>query len=103
MTHVPGRGGGGGGEGGGKGPCPHGPDAAARQAQKVIDEEMSKLSLLEPNSSEFNVTRNYLEWLSVLPWGKQSEVGGARGDAGARPVLRRGKRVGHIPCCAGQL
>ena len=22
---------------------------------------------------EFNVTRNYLDWLSTLPWGKRSE------------------------------
>ena len=36
---------------------------------KVIDEELQKLSGLEPSSSEFNVTRNYLEWLTSLPWG----------------------------------
>ena len=36
---------------------------------KVIDEELQKLGGLEPSSSEFNVTRNYLEWLTSLPWG----------------------------------
>jgi Lon-like ATP-dependent protease len=41
-------------------------------AQKVIEEEMQKLSFLEKNSSEFNVTRSYLDWLSVIPWGKVS-------------------------------
>lgn len=39
---------------------------------KVYEEELEKLSKLESNSSEFNVTRNYLEWLSVLPWGMYS-------------------------------
>ena len=38
--------------------------------QKVIDEELVKLNTLETASSEFNVTRSYLEWLTVLPWGE---------------------------------
>ena len=36
------------------------------EAAKVIDEELLKLQSLEPTSSEFNVTRSYLEWLTVL-------------------------------------
>ncbi|MBT8143607.1 MAG: endopeptidase La, partial [Gammaproteobacteria bacterium] len=39
------------------------------RAQKRIDEEMKKLSILEPGSPEFAVTRNYLDWLTSLPWG----------------------------------
>nr|CAH7743132.1 unnamed protein product [Callosobruchus chinensis] len=39
----------------------------------VIDEELNKLGFLESHSSEFNVTRNYLDWLTSLPWGVQSE------------------------------
>lgn len=39
--------------------------------RKVFDEELSKLNHLEPASSEFNVTRNYLDWLTVIPWGKR--------------------------------
>ncbi|KAF5283624.1 hypothetical protein FQA39_LY17273 [Lamprigera yunnana] len=39
----------------------------------VIDEELNKLSFLEGHSSEFNVTRNYLDWLTSLPWGVQSK------------------------------
>jgi len=35
----------------------------------VIDAEMEKLELIEPASPEFNVTRNYLDWLTRLPWG----------------------------------
>lgn len=39
---------------------------------EVIEEEMNKLSFLDNHSSEFNVTRNYLDWLTSLPWGVQS-------------------------------
>lgn len=39
------------------------------QAQQRIDEELQKLSLLEPGSPEYGVTRNYLDWLTSLPWG----------------------------------
>lgn len=39
----------------------------------VIDEELSKLSLLDNHSSEFSVTRNYLDWLTSLPWGINTE------------------------------
>ncbi|CAK9296857.1 unnamed protein product [Gordionus sp. m RMFG-2023] len=35
----------------------------------VINEELNKLSFLDNHSSEFSVTRNYLEWLTNLPWG----------------------------------
>lgn len=38
----------------------------------VIDEELSKLALLDNHSSEFSVTRNYLDWLTSLPWGKNT-------------------------------
>ncbi|EFJ35404.1 hypothetical protein SELMODRAFT_30423, partial [Selaginella moellendorffii] len=40
---------------------------------QVIDEELSKLQGLESSSSEFNVTRNYLDWLTALPWGQYSK------------------------------
>ncbi len=39
------------------------------EADERITEEMSKLSLIEPNSPEFTVSRNYLDWLTSLPWG----------------------------------
>ena len=44
------------------------PDAV----KTVFDEELKKLASLEQSSAEFNVTRNYLDWLSALPWGVQS-------------------------------
>ncbi|KAI0214087.1 hypothetical protein LSAT2_000823 [Lamellibrachia satsuma] len=40
---------------------------------EVINEELNKLSFLDNHSSEFNVTRNYLDWLTNMPWGKFSE------------------------------
>ncbi|RRV42575.1 endopeptidase La [Pseudomonas sp. o96-267] len=39
------------------------------QAQKRIDEELNKLSILEAGSPEYAVTRNYLDWSTALPWG----------------------------------
>jgi Lon-like ATP-dependent protease len=41
--------------------------------KRVFDEELGKLSTLEPAGAEFNVTRNYLDWLTQLPWGKVTE------------------------------
>ena len=41
-------------------------------AQKRIDDEMQKFALLETGSPEYGVTRNYLDTLSSLPWGKHS-------------------------------
>ena len=41
-------------------------------ASKRIGEELRKLSTLEPGSPEFGVTRNYLDWLTSVPWGKYS-------------------------------
>ncbi|KAI9568171.1 Lon protease C-terminal proteolytic domain-containing protein [Boletus coccyginus] len=40
--------------------------------RKVFDEELNKLMGLEPAASEANVTRNYLEWLTQIPWGQHS-------------------------------
>lgn len=43
------------------------------QAQKKIDEELKKLSVLEAGSPEYAVTRNYLDWATTMPWGVYSE------------------------------
>ncbi len=42
-------------------------------AKKRIEEEMHKLSLLETGSPEYAVTRNYLDWLTMLPWGVHTQ------------------------------
>ncbi len=39
------------------------------EVAKVFKEEIEKLSLLDTQSPEFNVTRSYVDWLTVLPWG----------------------------------
>ncbi|MFK7886054.1 MAG: endopeptidase La [Gammaproteobacteria bacterium] len=41
--------------------------------QKRLDDEMKKLGVLETGSPEYAVTRNYLDWLTSLPWGLHSE------------------------------
>ncbi|MEN8180613.1 MAG: endopeptidase La [Pseudomonadota bacterium] len=43
------------------------------QAQTRVDEEMNKLAVLERGSPEYSVTRNYLDWITLLPWGIDSE------------------------------
>ncbi|WP_223570952.1 endopeptidase La [Pseudomonas sp. BF-R-26] len=43
------------------------------QAQKRIEEEMNKLSVLETGSPEYAVTRNYLDWATSVPWGVYGE------------------------------
>lgn len=43
------------------------------EARERIDEEMEKFKLLEPVSPEYSVTRGYLDWLTILPWGVFSE------------------------------
>lgn len=40
---------------------------------KRFDEEIEKLSVLETGSSEYGVTRNYLDWITSFPWGVYSE------------------------------
>ncbi len=40
--------------------------------QKKLDEEMTKITVLERGSPEYTVTRNYLDWLTNVPWGKFS-------------------------------
>ncbi|XP_063776157.1 lon protease homolog, mitochondrial [Pseudophryne corroboree] len=43
-----------------------------KHVMDVIEEELGKLGLLDNHSSEFSVTRNYLDWLTSIPWGKYS-------------------------------
>ncbi|KAI1497690.1 ATP-dependent protease La [Biscogniauxia marginata] len=46
--------------------------AMPEAVRKVFDEEINKLAHLESAASEFNVTRNYLDWLTQIPWGQRS-------------------------------
>ncbi|TVR90450.1 MAG: endopeptidase La [Spirochaetaceae bacterium] len=36
--------------------------------REPVEQELEKFSLMEPNSSEFTVTRNYLDTIITLPW-----------------------------------
>ena len=49
-------------------------------AMERIDEELDKLQILETGSPEYGVTRNYLDWVTSVPWG-----GVLRGSARTRP------------------
>ena len=40
--------------------------------QTRVDEELNKLRVLEPSSAEYGVTRNYLDWVTSVPWGVES-------------------------------
>lgn len=42
-------------------------------ASKRLEEEMQKLSVLETGSPEYALTRNYIDWITLLPWGKHSQ------------------------------
>ncbi|HNR89291.1 MAG TPA: endopeptidase La [Spirochaetota bacterium] len=42
------------------------------EAATKVREEIEKIKVLEPHSAEYGVSRNYLEWLTTLPWGVHS-------------------------------
>lgn len=57
------------------------------EAKARIKEEMEKMRLLGPSSPEFNVSRNYLDWLTALPWGRCSDE--SCSVSKARKILNR--------------
>ncbi|MDY0137668.1 MAG: endopeptidase La [Thiomicrospira sp.] len=46
--------------------------ALSEEAQKKAEEELRKLAVLDPQAPEYNVSRNWLDWMTQLPWGKVS-------------------------------
>ncbi len=42
-------------------------------AQERIDDELRKLTVLDTGSPEYGVTRNYVDWVTSIPWGVYSE------------------------------
>lgn len=44
-----------------------------KDVMKVIQEEQDKFSTLEPHSAEYGVSRNFLDWLTIVPWGVFSD------------------------------
>ncbi len=41
--------------------------------ESKVSEELEKLQVLEPTSAEYGVTRNYLDWITAVPWGVLSK------------------------------
>lgn len=93
----------------------------SEEALKVVKEELNKLKTLNIQSPEFNVTRSYLELISDLPWGENSEdtldIKKARSVLDSEhygledvkdnileflaSVIKRGKIAGSIICLVG--
>lgn len=42
-------------------------------AQKAVEKEMRRLEMLHPSSPEYAVSRNYLDWLTSLPWQESTQ------------------------------
>lgn len=56
-------------------------------ARERFDEEIDKFQVLEQGSPEYGTTRNYLDWLTQMPWGQHSQDNLDLKDA--RRVLNR--------------
>lgn len=44
-----------------------------KDVMAVVKEEIDKLNILDVQSAEYGVCRNYLDWLTVVPWGVKTE------------------------------
>ena len=44
------------------------------EVKKEAVKELSRLAKMSPMAADYAVTRNYIEWLAVLPWAKSSGV-----------------------------
>src|SRR5438067_10093044 len=42
------------------------------EVKKDAMKELNRLSRMSPMAADYSVTRNYIEWLAVLPWSKSS-------------------------------
>ncbi len=57
------------------------PEDVKKEAMK----ELTRLSRMSPMAADYSLTRNYIEWLAILPWAKSS---GSKVDIGkAREIL----------------
>eukprot|EP00461_Guttulinopsis_vulgaris_P000786 UN00786 len=43
-------------------------DYVPQSTRVLLQDELNKLQSLETSSSEYNVVRNYVDWLTSLPW-----------------------------------
>jgi ATP-dependent Lon protease len=44
-----------------------------KDVMQVINEEIEKLNILDVQSAEYAVCRNYIDWLTIVPWGVKTE------------------------------
>jgi ATP-dependent Lon protease len=44
------------------------------EVKKEATKELNRLARMSPMAADYSVTRNYIEWLAVLPWSKSSGV-----------------------------
>ncbi|SIN86609.1 ATP dependent PIM1 peptidase. Serine peptidase. MEROPS family S16 [Sulfurivirga caldicuralii] len=59
----------------------------SEEARQKAEEELEKLAMLDPHSPEYAVSRNWLDWITQLPWGIHSKDNLDLGHA--RKVLDR--------------
>ncbi|MEI6387207.1 MAG: endopeptidase La [Spirochaetota bacterium] len=55
------------------------------EVKELVEQELEKFNLMDPNSSEFIVTRNWLDLVSNLPW--KSPLSGEFDLGGAKEIL----------------
>ena len=62
-------------------------DAAGmpEEVKKEATKELNRLSRMSPMAADYSLTRNYIEWLAVLPWAKST--GGQVDIAKAKEIL----------------
>lgn len=46
----------------------------SKEARKKTEAELKKLNQMSPMSAEANVSRNYIDWMLSVPWGKKKRV-----------------------------
>src|SRR5215469_2091751 len=44
------------------------------EVKKEATKELNRLARMSPMAADYSVTRNYIEWLGVLPWSKSSGI-----------------------------
>ena len=46
----------------------------SKEAKEKVEAEIKKLKQMSPMSAEANVSRNYLDWMLSVPWGKKKRI-----------------------------
>lgn len=57
------------------------------QVKATVQEELDKISSLEPQSSEYSLCKNYLDWLTIVPWSVK--------DGDIHPIVEASKILEH--------